>query len=96
MEVFKAGECRCGFRIANGSREPAHPQELNSMRKRRLAIAEVEANGMNSIRVDDSKIVTGSGLGARAWRCDRVAELNAKPKAFQRYFAEVVASPLLK
>jgi uncharacterized protein YdcH (DUF465 family) len=96
MEVLKAGECCCGFWIANGSREPVHPQELNSMQKRQLPIAEVEANGMNFIRVNDGKIVTRRSLGACEWCCNGVAKLNAKPKDFQQYFAEVVASPLLR
>jgi hypothetical protein len=38
---------------------------------------------MNTVGVDNDKIVAESSLAAWAWRFDGVAKLYTKPKAFQ-------------
>jgi hypothetical protein len=66
VKALETCECRRSLRVAQSGREPTHAQQLNRMGKSRLAIAEIQANRMDPVSVDNNEIVAESGLAAWA------------------------------
>jgi hypothetical protein len=73
MKSFEARECRSGPWIARCRGEPSHTQQLSGEWKSCFTITEGKANGMNSMRVDDSEIIPKRRLGTWANVSDGMA-----------------------
>ena len=64
MKTFEACKSRRRLRAVHGGWKPAHAQQLNRMWEGLFAVAKVKADRMNSVRVDDSEVVSKRCLGA--------------------------------
>lgn len=93
VELAQYVDGSAGLWVMHCSWEPIHPKELLSCRYTTLAVAKIDSNVVDTVRVDNGKVLV-AGIRADTVHV-QVAKLDTQPQSAQSGLLERLSCPFL-